>query len=400
MVLAALQLQAVGKQDSYLTQNPQINVFKYQYYKYLNFANDIYRFSFNDTPRFGGKYNVQIPKRGHLLTKLYIRVSLPILEKINLNYASWADPLAFSIFEGPIEFLVNGVIIDRLYPVCMDIVDELESSPYNKGHNNMILKGDTYVSSMHNAEKEVDLIIPLSFWFTKHSSLALPIASMFNEDIQINFQFRQFDNVINYDGLKPLEKKIKEADIIAEYITLDSSIADHFLAKSHTYIITQSIYNGDEVINRNKALHQTKITFKSICKELLFSFVETNSINTNNYFNYSRTNDENSFVKEINLSFDGRNRYSEFLPESVYRYIMPKSYHSTVPSKYFYTIPFAVKPEDYLQPSGGVNVGRLDEVLLSFKLKEDNEECHLYVFGICYQILTVKNGKLSVGFLN
>ncbi len=398
MVLASLQLQAIGEADIYLTKDPEINHFKYTYSRYLNFANDIYRFHFNDTPKFGGKYTIRIPKYGHLLSKLFIRLTLPILEKTDGEYVSWSDAFAFSIFDGPIQLLINGIIVDSIYPVCMDLLDELESSPSNKGHNNMILKSDTYVGAQHNAEREVDLIIPLSFWFTKNYPLALPIASMYNDEISIKFNFRSFENCINYDGTLPVYKEIISGDIIGEYFTLDSIIVDDFINKEHTYISTQMLYNGDENISANKAFHNTKLNFKSICKEILFCFVTESNLNYNNYFNYSRPSDESPFVKEISLTIDSKHRYSEFLPESVFRYIFPNNYHSTVPTKYFYNIPFAIKPEDYTQPSGGINMGRIDDVILSLKLKEDNEECKIFVFAICYQIIQIKNGRLKMLF--
>ena len=36
-----LQLQSVGEQDVFLTQSPQINIFKYSYYRYVNFATEV-----------------------------------------------------------------------------------------------------------------------------------------------------------------------------------------------------------------------------------------------------------------------------------------------------------------------------------------------------------------------
>lgn len=398
MVLATLQLQTIGEEDIYLTKNPEINIFKYSYFRYLNFANDIYRFHFNDTPRFGGSYTVTIPKYGHLLTKLFIRISLPTLQKTGGDYACWSDALAFAIFDGPIELLINGNVVDRMYPVCMDLLDELESSPSNKGHNNMILKSDTYVGAQHNAEREIDLIIPLTFWFTKQYPLALPIAAMYHDTISIRFNFHPFEKVINYDVSPPDFKEIISADFIGEYITLDSAITDSIINTPYTFVTSQTLYNGEEVVSSNKQFHTTKINFKNICKEILFCFVTTQNIQYNNYFNYSRS-DESPFLKEVSILIDSKHRYADFLPESVFRYIMPDSYHSTVPVKYFYTIPFAIKPEDYSQPTGGINMGRLSDVVLSFKLKEDNEECKLYVFAICYQIVRIKDGHLEMLFL-
>ena len=66
-----------------------------------------------------------IPKRGHLLSKLHLHISLPILEKTDGKYACWSDTLGYGIFDGPIELQIGGVVVDRLYPQFLDAWDEL-----------------------------------------------------------------------------------------------------------------------------------------------------------------------------------------------------------------------------------------------------------------------------------
>ena len=62
-------------------------------------------------------------------------------------------------------------------------------------------------------------------------------------------------------------------------------------------------------------------------------------------------------------------------------------------------MPFALKPEDD-QPTGSLNMGRFDEVLLSLKMNPNNPNCKLYVFGIMYNVVTIENGSLTFEFLN
>ena len=40
---SVLQLMARGMQDVYLTKNPDVNFFRYHYFRHVNFANDIYK---------------------------------------------------------------------------------------------------------------------------------------------------------------------------------------------------------------------------------------------------------------------------------------------------------------------------------------------------------------------
>jgi hypothetical protein len=400
MVAGSLQLQARGIQDVYLTKDPEINVFQYNAFRYVNFANDLYKIPLRDQASFGSKTNVIIPKKGHLLSKLYLHLKLPVLNKVNGTYACWSDTLGYAIFNSPIELQIGGVVIDKLYPVCMDILDELSVSTNKLGHDRMILKSDTWRSNIHNSTKEVNLMIPLNFWFTKNYSMALPLLSMVSQEIQINFSFAEFSKVINYDGsIQPNYVNILDSNIFAEYIMLDDVILDVFQSQKHQYIITQMVYNGDDNIEANKTLFSTKLTFNNPCKELLFTCVDQNNYNYNNYFNYSRLSDEKPLISEATLMLDGRHRYDDLLPEFIFREYFPHIVHSVVPDKYLYIMPFAIKPEDD-QPTGSLNMSRFDEITLNLKMNNNNPECKLYIFGIMYNIVTIENGVLTFEFVN
>jgi hypothetical protein len=399
MVAGTLQLQARGIQDVYLTKDPEINVFQYHYFRYVNFANDVYKLPLHDPAKFGSKTHIIIPKKGHLLSKLYLQLRLPPIVQNGGEYACWSDAIGYSIFNGPIELQIGGVVVDKLYPVGLDIMNELTVQSSDLGHNRMILKSDIWRSNIYNATKPVDLMIPLDFWFTKHYSMALPLLSMTSQEIQINFNFADFSKVINYDGLDPARVEITDSNIFAEYIMLDDVILDNFQRQKHQYVITQMVYNGDDTIQSGKNLFSTKINFNNPCKELIFCCVDQNNYENNNYFNYSRRSDEASLITEASLLLDGRHRYDNFLPEYIFRDYFPNIVHSVVPTKHFYVMPFALKPEDE-QPTGSINMGRFDEVLLNIKLRDNNPECKLYVFGIMYNIITIENGVLTFEFVN
>lgn len=400
MVAGSLQLQARGIQDVYLTKDPEINVFQYQYFRYLNFANDLHKLHLNDTATFNSKTHVSIPKLGHLLSKVYLHLKLPPIIHNEGTYACWSDTIGYSIFNGPIELQIGGVVVDKLYPVGLDLVDELTTTTNKLGHDRMIMKSDIWRSNIHNSDKECDLMIPLDFWFTKNYSMALPLLSMTSQDIQINFNFADFINVINYDGLYPPSRvEILESNVFAEYIMLDDIVLDNFQAQKHQYVITQMVYNGDDYIAQGQLNFNTKVNFNNPCKELIFCCVDDNNYSNNNYFNYSRRSDENPLIKEASLLLDGRHRYDNFLPEFIFRDFFPNIVHSVVPTKHFYVMPFAIKPEDN-QPTGSLNIGRFDEVLLSLKMNPNNPPCKLYVFGLMYNIITIENGVLTFEFVN
>jgi hypothetical protein len=384
-------------QDIFLTTDPQINIFKYNYYRYVNFATETVKLGFNENVTFGKRITCEIPKRGDLLSKIHLHLRLPPIVKNGGTYASWTDTLGYAIFDDFIELQIGGEIVDKLYPQFLNAWDELTTTSKKVGKNLMLLKSDTYVASKYNAEKYVDLIIPLDFWFTKQYNLSLPLLCMAYQDIKISFKLKQFSECINYDGDEPLAIPILNANIIAEYIFLDDVIREKFLDVKHQYIIEQVQYNGDDLILHNTDVYNSKLRFNYPCKEFIFFAVENNNIENNNHFVYSRTPDDEPLIREASLLLDGKLRFDS-LPEFYYRSVFPDNVHSVIPTKYIYTMPFSIKPEGN-QPTGSLNASKFNDITLFLKLPHDNVDLTLYVFAISYNVLIINKGFLTMEFM-
>jgi hypothetical protein len=394
-----LQLQAVGLQDIFLTKDPQINIFKYNYYRYVNFATETVKLGFNERVGFGKKVTCEVPKRGDLLSKVHLHIRLPPIIKNGGTYACWSDTLGYAIFDDFIELQIGGEIVDKLYPQFLNAWDELTSDSKKIGKNLMLLKSDTFTASKYNAEKYVDLIIPLDFWFTKQYNLSLPLLCMNYQDVKISFKLKNFSQCINYDGNEPNEVSILSANIITEYIFLDDIIREKFLEEKHRYIIDQVQYNGDELILNNTSVYNSKLRFNYPCKEFIFFAVENRNIENNNHFVYSKTGQfaHEPLISEASLLLDGKVRFDS-LPEFYYRSVFPDSVHSVIPMKYVYVMPFSIKPENN-QPTGSLNASKFSDITLFLKLPSDNVELKLFVFAISYNVLIINKGILSMEFM-
>ena len=142
--------------------------------------------------------------------------------------------------------------------------------------------------------------------------------------------------------------------------------------------------------------YNSSLKFNHPCKELIFFCVEKNNIDTNNYFSYSRTDNDSNLVKRASLLLDGKPRFDS-LPEFYYRTFFPNSVHSVIPMRYIYTMPFSMKPEDN-QPTGSINFSRFNDVNLSLVMQPNNPVCYLYTFAISYNIIIIENGNLTMEF--
>lgn len=391
-----IQLTSTGVQDTYLTDTPQINVFKYRYFKYVNFATETYRINPDVHLDFGGRGMFTIPRRGHLLSNLFLRIKVPRLVLETGTYLSWCETLGYAIIDdNGVDLEIGGLAVDTFYPRFWDIYDSFEKPDNDLGANLMLMKSDIYVSSKYNAQKDYELVIPLKFWFTRSYNVSLPVVAMPNQNIRIKFNLRKFQDCINYDGVAPPDYSILESEIIAEYIYLDDKILPVFNSDKHQFLIEQVRYNGVDPIIENSGLRSTKLHFNNPCKELLFACVTKDNILNNNYFNYSYT-DESPLVKEIGLVLDGTTRFDP-MPEVFHRLVYASVLHNSVPLKYVYTIPFCTKPQDN-QPTGTLNMSRFDDVNLQLKMITSNPKCFVYVFAQMYNIITIENGLLVFKF--
>jgi hypothetical protein len=141
-------------------------------------------------------------------------------------------------------------------------------------------------------------------------------------------------------------------------------------------------------------IYNTSLKFNKPCKEIIFACVDKANYETNNYFNYNNSLDDGSLLDTVSFLLDGKKRFDN-LPESYYRLIVPDCVHSNIPLKYIYCIPFSLRPEDN-QPTGLVNLDRFTDVTISLNMKNVHNICKFYVYGICYNLVTVENGFLRI----
>lgn len=396
MPSAILQLISTGRQDVYLTQEPTLDILKYNYNRYYNFANELVKLNLVELPRLGKSNHCYLENRGHLISKLYLHISLPSLQITSGTYASWCDALGYAIFDGPIELEIDGIVVDRIYPRFMEMWDELSNTDKRLSRSILTLKTDNYSAIKNNATRKVDLLIPLEFWFCKRRSMALPIVSMFNQTVKVNFKLKNFYDIINYDGATPPNYvDIIDSYLYCEYTYLDDSILTDFINKKHTYLIEQIQENESEYIESNKTIHMSYIRFNHPVKELVFALIPKQNLLTNNYFSYQ---DQNNLpiLKEAGLLLDGKYRF-DMMNEFIYRSFYPDTVHSTVPMRYIYCMPFSNNPEEN-QPSGTLNMSSFTDVILSMKLEPIQEPSELFLYGVTYNFLTIENGMFTVEF--
>lgn len=394
------QLSAYGKQNILLTENPEINHFKCVYKRHCHFSIEPIEIQFDEEIKFGKKLTCELPKYGDLAGPCFLYMKLPKLDiPSGSTYIGWTNSIGHAIIDY-IDIEIGGMLIDRIYGIYMEIWDELTNNKSKReGYNLMIGKYESLVQLETNATEETEYYIPLNFWFTRHPSLYLPLISLKYHSIKLSIKLKSFIECVTYDGnTNPSNVDIKSSSIIIDYVYLEENERDKLINEGQLYLIEQHQFSEKESIKQNKIKHKSELNFNHPIKSLYWVFIETESIDNNDWFNFSRIDDNKNLMNNLEIRFDNKEIFSK-RDEKFFRLIQPYKFNTSITNKYIYTHSFSLYPEDN-KPSGQINFSRLDTVKLLFTMNSSNPECNLFFFATNYNFLIIKKGMAALAYLN
>lgn len=404
--MSKLQLSALGLEDYYLVKNPLSSFLKPEYERHQKFSTQHVEILPNNTINFSqennGRYVIKIPKEGHFLHNLTLHVEVPALTPTSGTYACWTNAFMYALIEKA-EIMIGGKVIDTIEGIQMDISDELTVRDL-AGKALMTGKEDSSYGIEDNALIPRTFNLPFSFWFNKDIRNSLPISVIYAQDIELVIYVRPFSECILYDGsTPPADVDISKVYLIGEYLNIERKYMKEFVSYGElesglNYLIEQNSNIKTENIKANSVNFNTDLSFNHPIKEIIWVMVEDDSVDNNDHFNYSRRSDNGSPMTEAKFIHDGFDANKNSLPESYFRLVGPRMYHTNIPRKYINVYSFAQKPEE-LDPSGSLNVSALSSFKLDLKLTSGNQDSRLHVYGINYNILTIKNGTVNVKYI-
>ena len=388
-----LQLVAQGKQDVFLTGNPQITWFKMVYRRYTNFAMESQSIYFDGDPDFGKRVTALVPRRGDLLGSIIMEVILPYVTMTDGTAASYVNNTGYALIE-EISLEIGEQEIDKQTGEWMHIWSTL-STPAGQvdALNNMVGRVDglnappvvippqtcsvgTYA---YGAQK---LYIPLQFWFNKNPGLYLPLLAMQYHPIRINVKFRDLSSMIANSSLtagcasvQPNPAKIVDIRLWGDYVYLDTEERRRFVANTHEYLIEQIQYTPKISLPELVNTHSVRLEFNHPLREIIWVIQRDVMQTTREWFNYGSTSSyeagaSRDMLQDAVLQVDGYDRF-DARDAGYFRIVQPFQYHtSTDVKKYIYLYSFSLRPEE-MQPSGSLNASRIDNMNLNINLRPD-----------------------------
>jgi hypothetical protein len=404
-----LQLVAYGAQDVYLTGNPQITFFKVVYRRHTNFSLESIQQTFNGNAILGNRVTCQISRNGDLVHKL----------SLEIKAVAGSNPIYLQPFYGyrmikHTELEIGGQRIDKQYGEWMYIWNELTMDQGKKEGYYEMIGGNSLNKSVELKDENVQLYIPLEFWFCRNVGLALPLIALQYHEVKVNIEFNSMENIRAKNQADELASdntcniQINNNDFTsfnatlwADYIFLDTDERKRFAQLSHEYLIEQLQFTGTESITAN-TVKASRLSFNHPCKELVWVVrpepaTEGSNINWNNFTNAENNNIiKDNLITTAKLQLNGNDRFAE-RDGKYFSLVQPYQHHNNIPVNQGINVySFALKPEEH-QPSGTLNMSRIDTAQLQVKSSKAGE---LFVYAVNYNVLRILSGMGGLAYSN
>ena len=376
-----LQLVAVGKQDIFLTGNPEITWFKMVYRRYTNFAIESQVMYFDGDPDFGKRLSCLVPRRGDLLGPMVLEVTLPAITLTDGTPVSYVNSIGHALID-EITLEIGEQEIDTQTGEWMEMWTSVATTSMQRdGLNDMLGRVDNYISPQNFGPMK--LYIPLRFWFCKNPGQYLPLLALQYHPIRINLKLKPLQSLFftnqlstNCNTLSVKPVKITDLRLYGDYVYLDVEERRRFVSNTHEYLIEQTQYTADIAIPVGSTSSTVRLEFNHPIRELLWVIKRSAMVTNHEYFNYSsssilETGVRRDLLASALVQLDGYDRF-DVRDAGYFRLVQPYYHHTAVPNNtYLYNYCFALRPEE-LQPSGSLNASRIDSFVLQMTLVPDS----------------------------
>ena len=264
-----MQLVAFGAQDVYLFGSPQITFFKSIYRRHTNFSVEPIPQTFTGSADFGRTVTCTLNRSGDLVGPMYLNATLKAVAA-GANEWGYVKRVGLALLQH-YKIEIGGSKIDEQYGDWLNIWYELSHKVgQERGYARMV--GDVpELTTISNAAKpQYQLYVPLQLWFNRNNGLALPLIALQYHDVRLTIDFRPAAQCVNVAANSSTPSiSINDAQLVIDYIYLDSEERKRFAQASHEYLIEQLQFTGDETLNG--ITNKYRLNFNHPCKFLVWA---------------------------------------------------------------------------------------------------------------------------------
>ena len=377
MVASLLRLLHSGFQDTRLIgQSIDTWQFDYVLVKAGRFTTQWQRIDFNTKPAFGTSAMCTLPRKGHLITRVYLVATFPDIRTPQIiatdaapsNFAGpvfgWTNSLGHAMINN-MTLDIGGARVEQLNGQLMEMMDEFYT-PLEKvvNVNNMICRREygfnPKIFGWSNPYQQVT--VPLPFWFSRGDlGCPLPVDGLYNDEVRVNITFNtaatlyttnsviynsngqptmlplasspfyQYNSTGSYvpgissnttdlvsviPGIKmPTTFVLGDTYLLVEYITLDKPEANRFRQAEFTMPVIQH-YILDTASSKGQPTSELPLRIPNPTRHIYFFCQRQEAIAYNSYFLATRdlSGQQTSVPWWPDCSGLNMNNYQEIIP--------------------------------------------------------------------------------------
>ena len=351
--------------------------------------------------QFGGNISIPIERRGDLVKRIYIQLSL------GTNGSRWVPDLG-SKFIKNLSVTIGGQVIYKLDSDFCHIYNGLRSSKSKK----------VLYKNMINLDNNT-LLIPITFGFFS-KSLFLPIVSLKWHEVSIKLEFEDLSRLYVGDCSK-VNKDI-DCSLKVEYIFLSDETRKILSSESLGYLIEQSQCNTFDLKLKSAVFLQKEEYIKNIIRGKFKISVEPIVDLIYLYASPKLGRNEDIYKKSVRFYFPVKEFFIILKPKTKYAQFDYLNYitnieillngetlvnqdklfftklqhyeYHTSSMRNVYTYSFSLNPED-CKLDGTCNFTQVNKAEFRFTYDIDKitiDECDLKIYAINYNMLKISSG--------
>lgn len=404
-------------------------------------------------PRFNGAAKYAFARQGDLCWHMYAHYTVPgivgikdgkVLKGADAPY--WHPYLGFRLTREAV-LAIGGNVVDTLTDTYLYVWEALAHKP-GKKLREMIGAFDTIEEQQAFSKRSQELWVPLPFSHTREAALALPVVSLSFHQMLVELQFcNRNEAIINPHGAQIFVRpngmsddeieeafaapnqyngRVRQLSLLQDtdlhcvvegnYVHLENDERNKFgkgvftqLVDEMQVIPAQAYYAAAGATEATPSVKvNPRAQFNNVIMEYI-TVVRREGIENGNYFNFAGPIDDASGltldpIREMGIRFSNTPRVAT-RNAKYFRLVQPYQYHSNVPKdhgpnkEFIYVWSYAKTPEDAMNPSGGANHTRLENVNIEYFLdprlfSPDRPNAEVLTFGRSKNLLTYKLGML------
>lgn len=290
----------------------------------------------------------------------------------------WVSELGYYLLEY-CNFYLDELLIDNYNSNLLSLLDKIEGiEDYKRGID--ILNGNTIYNTTYdtNNKGNINLQIPLKFYFCKNIALSIPMINLLYTKGIIKFKTRKLEDLLIYDKNAFIQKRPKiKCSATIQYIYLEEDERNRIAKSKMEFLIEKYRYCGIYKYNITNILDgkiRTQLRIADPTKYILWRMKITyeNSMKNNYTWNKNGYLDDNynqiKTTDSIKIYFNGSSR--EQGNSELFNLINPhmRCIGSLDEDEYMYI--FALYPLLY-QPTGTANMTNIEEVIIEHQLNNN-----------------------------